>query len=96
MAKHLAATTTQARHPWRAVARTILQALVALASASPLIYTAITTQDPAAATGGAALALGVAGAITRVMALPAVEEFLRRFLPFLAAGSDADSRPPAH
>jgi len=87
MAKH-AAVTTQSQHPWKAVTRTILQAIVALAAAAPLVYTAITQADPAAAAGGAAVALGVAGAITRVMALPVVEQFLRRFLPFLAAGSE--------
>ena len=75
---------SQTAHPWRTTARTILQLIIAVASGAPLIWQAATQQDPAAATGGAAVVLLVAGAITRVMALPFVNEFLRRFLPFLA------------
>ena len=35
-----------------------------------------------------AVPLGVAAAVAKVMALPQVEAFLRRFLPFLAADSE--------
>lgn len=57
------------------------------------MYTAATGDDPAAATGAAAIGLAVAGAITRIMALPGVERFFRRFLPFLTAGTDRDDEP---
>ncbi|UTT40267.1 hypothetical protein NMP99_02855 [Glutamicibacter mishrai] len=50
--------------------------------------------SPEAATGAAALALGIAAAITRIMALPGVEAFFQRFLPWLAAGTK-DDEPPA-
>lgn len=90
MAKHIA-TTTQTKHPWRATARTIFAAVVSLAAMAPAIYAAITSGSPEAATGWGAIALAIAGAITRLMALPAVEEFLRRFVPWLAAGTDEDN-----
>lgn len=93
MAKH-AAVTTQSQHPWRATVRTILAVIVALAAMAPAIYTAATQGSPEAATGAAALALGIAAAITRIMALPGVESFLQRFLPWLAAGTKTDE-PPA-
>lgn len=80
-----AAVPTQVRRPWRAVARTVLQALVGLAALAPAIYTAATQHDPAQAAGWAATGLALAGALTRVMALPGVEAFLERFVPFLAA-----------
>ena len=92
MAKH-AAVTTQSQHPWRATVRTILAVIVALAAMAPSIYTAATMGSPEAATGAAALALGIAAAITRIMALPGVESFFQRFLPWLAAGAKADDPP---
>ncbi|MBG6085800.1 hypothetical protein [Zhihengliuella flava] len=86
--------TTQQQHPWRAVVRTIFAAVVALAALAPAIFTAITMQSPEVATGAAAGVLAVAGAITRVLALPGVETFLRRYLPFLAAGKETNVLPP--
>jgi hypothetical protein len=59
--------------------------VLAVAAFAPAVYTAITQGDPAAATGWAAGGLAFAGAITRVMALPAVEGFLRVYVPWLAA-----------
>lgn len=76
------ARPTQTDHPWRASARTIFQAVVAFAAMWGVVVEAIGL-DPA--WEWVAASLVVAGAITRVMALPSVEEFLRRFLPFLAA-----------
>ena len=72
MAKH-SAVTTQSQHPWRATIRTILAVVVALSAMAPSIYSAATQGSPEAATGAAALALGIAAAITRIMALPGVE-----------------------
>lgn len=71
--------------PARRVIRTVVAVIVGLAAIAPLIYQAAAGQDPAAATGLLAASLAIAGAITRVMALPQVEAFLRRFLPWLAA-----------
>jgi hypothetical protein len=74
--------TTQARHPWRATVRTIFQAVVAFAAMWALIVEAAGL-DPDLVWVSASLA--VTGAVTRIMALPQVEAFLRRFVPFLAA-----------
>lgn len=75
------ATPTQVTHPWQATTRTVFAVLVALVSLIPV----------AAAAGGidtvpaVAQLIAVCGAVTRVLALPAVDDFLTRFLPFLAA-----------
>jgi hypothetical protein len=72
-------------YPWRRVARGIFQGGVALAAIVPLIYQAATNHNPEAAGGLAAVALGISAAVTRVMALPVVEGFLAKYVPFLAA-----------
>lgn len=72
---------TQVRRPWRSTARTIFQAAVALAAMWALIVQALGLPDWAWVSASVA----VAGGITRVMALPGVETFLRTFLPFLSA-----------
>lgn len=75
---------TQSVFPWAAVRRTILAVLGFIVVLAPL------APDIARAAGIAALpwvvgALGVAAAITRVLALPGVEAWLREHLPSLAA-----------
>lgn len=85
MGTHLAERPTQVRRPWRTVVRTVFQMIVTGASATPLVLEAVYQRDASDLGGAAAVALGVSAAITRVMALPAVEAFLRRFVPFLAA-----------
>lgn len=75
---------TQHAHPVRATVRTLFAMIVGAAAMAPLIYHAITQGDPDSATGWAAAALAIAGGITRVMALPAVDRFLARFAPWLA------------
>ncbi|WP_320069745.1 hypothetical protein [Micromonospora sp. RTGN7] len=81
-------TPTQTRHPWRATARTGFAVSVSLLSLLPV----------AAVAGGIdtvpaiAQLLTVAAAVTRVLALPAVDEFLRNFLPWLAAAPQARDR----
>jgi hypothetical protein len=73
--------TTQSRHPWRATARTIFAAAVALLTLLPVIAaTAGIDTVPAIAQ-----VLLVAGAVTRVLALPGVEKFLELYIPWLAA-----------
>jgi hypothetical protein len=74
----------------RRVTRTVFAAVVGLAAMLPLIYSAAAQHDPGEATGWAALLLAIAGAITRVMAVPAVEAWLQRFFPFLAALPDTE------
>lgn len=85
-------TPTQVRRPWRSTTRTIFQALVALATLLPLVLAGVYDSEsdyPAIVVQ----VLAAAAAVTRVMALPQVEEFLRRFLPFLAAApSPVDER----
>lgn len=86
MADHRAVpTSTQQLYPWRTVVRSIFQFVVAVAAAAPLIYVAICNSSPEAATGAAATALSVSAAITRLMALPVVDEILKRFVPILAS-----------
>lgn len=92
MSKHIA-TTTQGEHPWRAVIRTVFALVIALAAMAEPLYSTITRQDPVSATGPALAALAIAGAITRVMAMPNVEQFLQRFLPWLAASARGDEEP---
>lgn len=82
---------TQAQHPWRATARTAVSAGIGVAALAPVIYEAATQSSPEAATGAAAGVLAICGAVTRVLALPQVEGFLRRTpgLRWLAAAKDA-------
>lgn len=72
------ATTTQERYPWRAVARTVLQLIIGLAAAAPLIAAAITGDSAEAAGGALALFITASAAITRLMAVPYVNELLQR------------------
>jgi hypothetical protein len=74
-------TPTQVKRPWRATLRTVFQGAIALAAVLPLIL----ASAGIAPVGVAGIALAVAGAITRIMAIPAVEDFLQNYLPFLAA-----------
>lgn len=76
---------TQVRRPWRSTARSVFQFAVALATLLPFIATGVYGDDLAQAPVIVGQVLLVAGAITRVMALPQVETFLRTFLPFLSA-----------
>lgn len=79
----VAVRPTQVRRPWRATARTAVQALVAVAVLFPLLVETAGL-DPQAFPW-LAVPVAVAAGFARVMALPQVDEFLRRFLPFLSA-----------
>ncbi|MEU2393963.1 hypothetical protein [Streptomyces sp. NPDC007369] len=61
----------------RRTARTIVQTVLALAAGLPLIIDAAGIPQTAAGVG---IALAVAGAITRVMALPVVDSLLPAWL----------------
>ncbi|MBM7083595.1 hypothetical protein [Micromonospora humidisoli] len=71
---------TQTRHPWRATARTVVAGAVGALSLLPVVaVTAGVDAVPAVAQ-----AVVVAGAITRVLALPGVDAWLRTYVPWLA------------
>lgn len=71
---------TQIEHPWQAVVRTVFAAFVALCAMAPLL---IATDVPEG--GVFALGLSVAGTVTRIMAIPAVNDWLDLYLPWLSA-----------
>lgn len=80
---------TQARHPGRAVYRTIVAVGVpalALLPLLPLIADTLHLTD----VGWVVAVLGAAAGITRVLALPGVEAWMHKHLPDLAA----QPRPP--
>lgn len=81
--KHEDGTPTQVAHPWRATVRTVVQVTVALAALMPFIVEAVGLSTSLPIVAGV---LAVAAAITRVAALPQVEAFLSRFVPWLATG----------
>jgi len=78
MADAVTPAPTQTRYPWRATARTALAFISGAAAAAPVLFTAITNQSPEQATGAGLVALGVSSAVTRIMAVPFVNEWLTR------------------
>jgi len=70
--------TTQQQYPWHAVIRTVLQVVISLAAGAPLVYAAIANKQPEEAIGAAAVVLAVAAAITRLMALPFIDDWLSK------------------
>ncbi|NED54629.1 hypothetical protein G3I24_27505 [Micromonospora aurantiaca] len=75
------ATTTQARHPWRAVLRTIIAYIPPVAVMLPEAAKAAGIERWA----WVAAILAVAGGITRVLAVPSVNRFFQQVFPPLAA-----------
>lgn len=78
MGDHSAEKTSQTKYPWRATVRTALAFIGGAAVAAPVLYTAVTNESPEAATGAGLVALSVSAAITRVMAVPFVNEWLTK------------------
>lgn len=76
MGTHEAEKTSQTKYPWRATARTALAFIAGAALSAPVLYTAVTNESPEAATGAGLLALTISAAVTRVMAVPFVNEWL--------------------
>jgi hypothetical protein len=72
---------TQSRHPWRATLRTVFAGAVGALTLLPEVAAAahIGTLPTVVQI------LGVAGAVTRVLALPGVDGWLRAYVPWLAA-----------
>lgn len=81
MVEVTAAAPTQSKHPGRAVLRTVVAAVVGLLSLLPEVL--IEAGAPDTLLGAQVLA--VTGAVTRVLAMPAVEGWLRRYVPWLSA-----------
>ena len=73
---------TQTKYPWRSTLRTVFQAALSLAVMLPLVIGALGLDANAPAI--AAVLVG-AGAFARLMALPQVEDFLQKYVPWLAA-----------
>lgn len=77
-------TPTQVRRPWRSTVRTVVQLVLAVATLVPLVAAGVYVDlEQAPAIVGQVLA--AAAVITRVMALTAVEAFLKQWAPWLAA-----------
>lgn len=72
---------TQTQHPMRATIRTVFAVVVALATLVPYVVAELNVP----AEGFVAQVLAVAGVVTRVLAMPAVNAFLTEWAPWLAA-----------
>lgn len=79
----VAVTPTQVRRPWRATVRTGVQALLAFATLVPFLVGGVYQDGDYPAI--VAQVVAVSAGVSRVMALPQVDDFLRRFAPFLSA-----------
>lgn len=72
---------TQTQHPWRATIRTVAAVALALLPVLPQIA----AEFGVGAVPVVASVLAVAGAVTRVLAIPAVNTVLRDHMSWLAA-----------
>ncbi|MBF6330870.1 hypothetical protein [Nocardia transvalensis] len=81
---------TQVQHSSRAAIRTGFAVFVAVLS---LIPTVLATSGLDHTVYGAQI-VAVAAAVTKVFALPGVNDFIEKFLPFLAAEPQAGSDGP--
>lgn len=81
-APHPVVNTTQSNYPWRAVLRTVFALLVAISGSWVVI---VQTLGLHTTTPWVASATVVAAGITRILAMPAVEQFLQTNFPWLAA-----------
>lgn len=66
---------TQARHPWKATLRTVFAAVVSVAAVWGLIIEASGVDSTIPVVAGTVL---VAGGITRIMAIPQVNDLLKK------------------
>jgi len=82
---------TQSRYPWRATLRTAFAFVVGLAAAWGLIVEAAGVDQTVPII---ASSLAAASAVTRVMALPAVNDLIEKFLPFLAPAPKPSGEDP--
>lgn len=83
---------TQVRHPFRATLRTIFATGLAIASLAPTVA-AVGGLEKLTAVPAVSQVLLVCGIVTRVMAIPGVNDLLRKVLPFLATDPKAEPLP---
>lgn len=76
------ASSTQSKHPWRAVIRTVFAFVVGVL---PMVPGLIAATGASEAAPWAAGALAFSAAATRFLASPAVNVMLEKFVPWLAA-----------
>lgn len=76
---------SQVLHPWQAVLRTALALLTMLAVMVKPVLDAVAGGDAETLGPWAGVAVAAGATVTRVLALPVVNAFLERFLPWLAA-----------
>lgn len=94
----MAQTTTQSKHPYRAVIRTLFQVVVGFGVGFPIAVGLFGSswQGGQLATY-ITFGLTASASITRLMASPKVEELLRQFAPWLAAAKiEADETAAAN
>lgn len=84
---------SQQEYPWRETTRTISATIIAGSLLGPPIFTAVTIGNPGGAAGSTAIALGIYGAFTRIMSIPGVNAFVKRFIPWLAAATKPTGYP---
>lgn len=77
------AVQTQTKYPWQTVARTIFQGAIGLCALVPIV---VQTSGIEGTSSGIAAFVVVTGAVTKVMALKPVNDWLNEYVPFLGAG----------
>lgn len=82
MGRHSADAPSQVRWPWRAMGRTVFQLSVGVAAAMPQLVESTGLPDTA---WGVGTALAASAVVTRLMAIPGVDDMLARWVPWLAA-----------
>lgn len=82
MGDHEAVASTQTKNPWRTTVRSAFQFAVGLAAGWALIVQAAGIDAGIEWVGTSLL---IASGITRVMALPVVDDLIRTYLPWLAS-----------
>lgn len=73
--------STQTRHPWRATLRTAFAVVVGLVPVLPEVADTLGIEQVPVVLP----ILAVAAAVTRVLAIPAVDRVLKKYLPPLAS-----------
>lgn len=81
MGEHSKPDATQSRYPWRAVVRTVFALVVGFA---PLLPVIVASSGISAAAPGVGAALAISAGVTRVLAAPQVDAFLKHWVPWLA------------
>lgn len=73
-------TPTQTAHPWRATVRTVVAAIVGALFLLPIVVSQLGVDG----VPWVAAVVAIAGTVTRVLAIPAVNAFITEYLPWLA------------